>query len=173
MENDLEDLEENNPSDDENRIDDSDGPEIISIGEIVEVMGETRPYAGVVTSIVNDSECRVKYFEYDTEVQLPLTSINRVPRGFMPKEEITVGFKGQCKYSQDQLFYDIVVQALTEHGAIVLYTQYSNTEEVPLEYIRPLIQKQSKQQKENVLIKIPASLKILPTDTEEVCRFMN
>ena len=141
----------------------------IQIGECVEVVGGDRAFAGVVTSILSPSEYRVKYFEFDTEVTLPIATLTRINTGNnLTKADIKPGFKGQCKYSQDQLYYDATVQQVTEHGAIVVYTQYGNTEEVPIAYIRPLIQKQKKSDKEETLIKIPDNLKILPTDTEEV-----
>ena len=141
----------------------------IQIGECVEVVGGDRAFAGVVTNILSPSEYRVKYFEFDTEVTLPIATLTRINTGNnLTKTDIKPGFKGQCKYSQDQLYYDATVQQVTEHGAIVVYTQYGNTEEVPIAYIRPLIQKQKKSDKEETLIKIPDNLKILPTDTEEV-----
>ena len=141
----------------------------IQIGECVEVVGGDRAFAGVVTNILSPSEYRVKYFEFDTEVTLPIATLTRINTGNnLTKADIKPGFKGQCKYSQDQLYYDATVQQVTEHGAIVVYTQYGNTEEVPIAYIRPLIQKQKKSDKEGTLIKIPDNLKILPTDTEEV-----
>lgn len=138
----------------------------IQVGEVVEVMGGDRPYAGVVTEILNASEYRIKYYEYQTEVTLPVASLTRIAPGALSRDDVVVGFKGQCKFSQDQLYYDAVVQEVTEHGARVLYPQYGNTEEVPLAYLRPLVQKKQREEKVS-LIKIPENLKILPTDTEE------
>lgn len=139
---------------------------VIQVGEVVEVMGGDRPYAGVVVEILNASEYRVKYYEYQTEVTLPVTSLTRIASGSLIKEEVAAGFKGQCKFSQDQLYYDATVQEITEHGVRVLYPLYGNVEEVPLAYLRPLAQKKQKEEKVT-LIKIPENLKILPTDTEE------
>ena len=139
---------------------------IIQVGEVVEVRGGDRPYAGVVVEILTASEYRVKYYEYQAEVTLPVTSLTRIAPGSLTREEVAVGFKGQCKFSQDQLYYDAVVQELTPHGARVYYPQYGNAEEVPLAYLRPLVQKKQKEEKVT-LIKIPENLKALPTDTEE------
>ena len=134
---------------------------------------DTPHFAAVITFIdLNANECRCKYFEYPEapDVTLPLTTIRRISVGVLNKSDIYVGYKGQCKYSQDQLYYDCEVQGITDHGCAVIYTQYGNTEEVPIQYIRPFIQKQAKKEnKDNSLslIKIPENLKILPTDTEE------
>ena len=37
---------------------------------------------------------------------------------------------------QDQKYYDAIVNEKTEHGYAITYTQYGNSEEIPLEYIR-------------------------------------
>lgn len=82
-----------------------------------------------------------------------------------------------CKFSADQQWYDVTVDAITPHGYMVTYVSYGNSEEVPLEYLRPSGDASGKtakasQKKVDELIKIPESLKILPTDTEEVCDVM-
>ena len=53
------------------------------------------------------------------------------------------------------------------YGYQITYSAYGNSEEVPLEYIRQVPQRVSSIES-NTVIPIPAHLKILPTDTEEV-----
>lgn len=55
---------------------------------------------------------------------------------------------------------------LYRYGYQITYTNYGNGEEVPLEYIRQVAKRMSSDN--NSVIPIPAHLKILPTDTEEV-----
>jgi hypothetical protein len=138
----------------------------IGIGETVEVHGGDRPYAGVVTAIESDGSYRVKYFEYEAEVNLPASSIVRISPGPLTVGDVTPGFRGQCKYSADQKYYQIVVTASTPHGFMVKYLEYGNMEEVPVEYLRPMPQKKAHDGK--TLISISENLKIKPTDTEEV-----
>lgn len=139
----------------------------IQVGEIVEVVGGDRPYAGVATQILESGEYRVRYFEYgDAEVTLPVDNLKRITHGHFSKEEAVAGLRCKCKYSQDQKLYDVVVVAVIEHGVTVKYSQYGNTEDVPVEYLVPITPKAKKQS--SGLIKIPENLKILPTDTEEV-----
>ena len=148
---------------------------VIGIGEIVEVHGGDRPYAGVVTAIQSDGSYRVKYFEYEAEVNLPASSIVRIAPGPLTAGDVTPGFRGQCKYSADQKYYQIVVTASTPHGFMVKYLEYGNVEEVPVEYLRPMPQKKAHDGKK--LMSISESLKIKPTDTEEVwiryCRLVD
>ena len=102
---------------------------------------------------------------------MPVTSISRIQSSGLKKKDIKIGNKYKCKYATDQTYYDIVVTSMTEHGYIVKYTQYFNSEEVPLEYIKPIEAKEKtigKKDDGKTLIPIPESLKILPTDTEEV-----
>eukprot|EP01041_Mallomonas_annulata_P001619 gene1619-3128_t len=141
-------------------------------GDKVEVISGDRPYAAIVMAVnVDGTSCTLKYFEYDEEVVLPLESLSKLPPSELDGAVVKPpGFKCQCKYSADQRWYDVTVDALTEFGYMVTYSQYGVSEEVPLEYLRPM---QGKKDKEKVkadtggLIPIPESLKILPTDTED------
>ena len=167
----------------------------IQVGEVVEVLGDQRVYAGVVTEVINDTEYKIKYFEYPTEVSLPVNSLQRLPSGAFTNETITQGLNCQCKYATDQNWYDCQVTALTEYGCIVTYTAYGNCEEVPLAYLRPSAATLTKNAHYNNsassssaqqssgggggknsktgaggLIPIPESLTILPTDTEKVSK---
>lgn len=83
---------------------------MIEVGEVVEVPSGERVYAGVVTGIINETEYRIKYYEFDTEVSLPVSSFHRAPTATLNKADIKIGFKCQCKYATDQTFYDAVVR---------------------------------------------------------------
>ena len=157
----------------------------ITVGECVEVTGAERIYTGVVTEIIHDTEYKIKYFEFDSEVSLPLTSLSRITNaGFHPKD-VKVGLKCQCKYASDRVYYAAIVTELTKHGCMITYPEYGNSEEVPLEYLQPAVsiakigvsetsQPQPKAKAKDPskslpsIIPIPANLVILPTDTEEV-----
>lgn len=148
------------------------------VGDKVEVSSGERPYAAVILSInQNTSECKVKYYEYEDEVSLSISDLKKLPSGHFDIGAVNPpGFKCQCKYGSDQRWYDCTVDAVTELGFMVTYTQYGVSEEVPLEYLRPSADKSQREKERdkfkdkadsNGLIPIPESLKILPTDTEE------
>jgi hypothetical protein len=117
----------------------------IQVGEIVEVSGGERPFAAVVTGVINNSEYKLKYFEYPDEVTLPSTSIVRINSATssvgskvqLASSQIFVGLQCMCKYAVDQRWYDCKVDALTDRGCVVVYTAYGNKEEVPFAYLRP------------------------------------
>lgn len=168
------DLEDNDSVDDNKSSYRASGHEPIAVGECVEVLGGDRPYAGTVTKILDASSCQVKYFEFETEVNLPTSSIFRIPPSSefdIDPEEVKVGQKGvyQCKYATDQTFYDAIVQSLTQYGCVVKYTLYGNVEEVPLAYLKQLVAPVRKGQNDGAqgLIALPDNLRFLPTDTEE------
>lgn len=153
----------------------------IQVGEVVEVSGGERPFAGVVTAIVTETEYKIKYYEYPDEVSLPLTALHRLPLTAFTPEQIHIGLVCQCKYALDQKYYDCKVTAFTSYGCMVQYTAYGNAEEVPLAYLKPAtpVNKTAVPGTERVgknnlkpgpdgLIAIPESLTILPTDTEKV-----
>jgi survival of motor neuron-related-splicing factor 30 len=171
-ENDLEDNDSTDGNEKSGHI--AEGQEPIAVGECVEVLGGDRPYAGVVTAIIDESTCQVKYFEFETEVSLPLSSIFRIAPASeydIDPEEIKIGQKGiyTCKYATDQTFYDAIVQSLTPNGCVVKYTLYGNVEEVPLAYLKTLVAavKKNKNDGAQGLIALPDNLRFLPTDTEE------
>lgn len=146
-----------------------------SVGDRVEVNSGERPFAAVIIGIDSvKMECRLKYFEFEEEVILQLSSLHKFESSAFDSLDVhPPAFKCQCKYATDQKWYDVTVDAVTEYGFMVTYTQYGNVEEVPLEYLRPTPTKKDggKDNKlkpdNNGIIPIPESLKILPTDTEE------
>jgi survival-of-motor-neuron-related-splicing factor 30 len=153
---------------------------------VVEVRGGDRPYAGVVTGFIDNATARIKYFEFDAEVSLPLTSLVRLPGAAGAAPQLNRGGLYECKYATDGQWYDATVTALTAHGCQVTYTLYGNSEEVPVAYLRSkdgvppppppataaathTNAKPAQQQQDKALVPlaIPENLKILPTDTEE------
>lgn len=164
----------------------SESEQPLTVGDHVLVFGGERPYAGVITGLMGDKEFRVKYYEYDVEVSLPTESLKHlIVQDSLQPADVTVGTTCECKYSADQTYYDAVVTGITQYGYIVTYTKYGNSEEVPVEYLRPnfSLSKQdssltnskatndkssSSAPKKSGIIPIPENLQILPTDTEEV-----
>ena len=54
----------------------------------------------------------------------------------VPADEVAAGLRCQARYSQDGQWYNCKVDKETELGFQVTYTEYNNTEVVPLEYLR-------------------------------------
>eukprot|EP01038_Epipyxis_sp_PR26KG_P014084 gene14084-18900_t len=161
---------------------------VITIGEAVEVRGNDRIYSGFVTGIINETEYKVKYFEFNTEVSLPLSSLTRIDMSTyheyaIPKNDLLPGFKCLCKYATDQIWYPAAIKQVTAHGYVIEYTEYGNVEEVPYEYLKSVDSLEANQESKlnnnggkkveakkwdgKSLIPIPENLKPLPTDTEE------
>ncbi|KAH8051776.1 hypothetical protein JL722_10610 [Aureococcus anophagefferens] len=51
--------------------------------------------------------------------------------------QIDVGFECVGRYSGDGKYYEVVVEAITDFGYKVQFQEYGNSEELPLEYLRP------------------------------------
>ncbi|EQC34183.1 hypothetical protein SDRG_08390 [Saprolegnia diclina VS20] len=84
---------------------------------------------------------------------------------------VEVGFACQAKYYADNKYYPGKITSLTEHGCVILFEGYGNSEEVPFAYLTPLPEpkattKPQDKADDNKLIAIPAHLAILPTDSE-------
>jgi survival-of-motor-neuron-related-splicing factor 30 len=154
------------------------------VGDRIEVLGGARVFSGVVTSLVNDNECNIRYYEFpDSEVKLPFSSLQAIPGGLYKGEQVQIGLQCQCKFAADLRFYNVTVTGITPYGYSVTYSEYGNVEEVPLEYLRPIpslaqpnpseatsssasLGKDAKKDT-LALIAIPENLQVLPTDTEE------
>ena len=104
-------------------------------GDIVTVKSEARTYAGIISELQGDS-ARLKYFEFEAEVFLPLNQLERLPPGPLKNSDVQVGWSGECKYATDGNYYPCTVEALTQNGVRVKYTQYGNVEEAPVAYLR-------------------------------------
>lgn len=162
----------------------------LKVGDIIEVKSSaTRTYAGVITGLESSAEgvptpdtARVKYFEYESEVYLPLADIARIAPGPLQRKDISPGWIGECKFATDNKYYSCVVESLASHGCRVRYPQYGIAEEAPLAYLRPAANSSSgsggkvagntpavtaEKEKEKKIIPIPEYLEIKPTDTEE------
>lgn len=145
----------------------------VGVGDRVEVISGERPFAGIITSVnASEAQCTLKYYEFGTEVTLPLTTLRKISgNGSYKADQVAPGLKCQCKFSNDQKWYDVCVDEATPDGYRVSFTQYGTTAEVPLEYLRPpplsVLQKRAATEVTSTLV-IPENLKIKPTDTEEV-----
>lgn len=148
------------------------------VGEVVEVTGSDRPYAGVITRVHDPPlnggiEVSVKYFEYEGEVGLPWRNIVKLEAGEINQNQENAdwwrSWKGQGKYSADQTYYRCSIESLTEHGAMVVFTDYGNKEELPLAYLRSAPDKSSSTAASRVgqMQAIPEKLQIKDTDSEE------
>lgn len=126
-----------------------------------------------------------------------LSTLINIERAVMSPQDIEVGGVYQCKYSADQQYYNATVDEVYHHKGlpqttdntayVVTYTEYLNKEVVPIEYIRRVpedagsVSASSGSNSTSIvnsaahllpqdeeLLKIPESMKILPTDSEEV-----
>lgn len=142
------------------------------IGEVVEVTGGEKIFLATVTAKLSETEYKLKYFEYEAEVTLPPPSLQKIPAAELDESEVFVGLRCQSKFTMDMLYYNAEITAKTDNGYIVTFVDYGNSEEVPLSYLRPAKDEPKKDTKKSDgpegIIQIPESLKILPTDTEEV-----
>lgn len=145
-----------------------------AVGDRVEVISGERPFAAVITA-VGPKEATLRYYEFpDTEVTLPLSSLRPLTGAVYKEDALLAGMKCEAKYATDQKWYEATISALTDSGYRITYDKYGNSEEVPLEYLRPKLSNDNKRKQSSnsassggvQLIAIPESLKILPTDSE-------
>lgn len=85
---------------------------------------------------------------------------------------VTAGWDCMARYSGDGKWYEAVVEEVTDLGYRVNFVDYGNSEEVPLEYLRPR-EAAGRFDAANELTRasdgtyrIPDNLRVLPTDSE-------
>lgn len=148
----------------------------LNVGDVVEVKGDDRVYAGVITKVDDDEgNCDIKYYEYDAIVTIPFIKVTKLlPNPNIVSAQVIIGDKFLCKYSQDQQYYEAVISEITPYGVKVTYAAYGSSEEVPIQYLKPInVRSTSKASdgSDNIgqskLIAIPEHLLVKPTDTEE------
>ena len=88
--------------------------------------------------------------------------------------QVVVGAELVGRYSGDGKYYDVVVEAVTDFGYKVSFTEYGNSEELPLEYLRVRSQTGQLPDANEGLVReadgtyrIPEHLKVLPSDSEQ------
>ena len=88
--------------------------------------------------------------------------------------QVVVGAELVGRYSGDGKYYDVIVEAVTDFGYKVSFTEYGNSEELPLEYLRVRSQTGQLPDANEGLVReadgtyrIPEHLKVLPSDSEQ------
>ncbi|OWZ00864.1 hypothetical protein PHMEG_00027850 [Phytophthora megakarya] len=168
---------------------------------VVEALQQGVWYPAHIDSVSSDGSYNVKFLGFGTTAELKQDAlraieVDAVEAAKLPaKETISEGFKCRAKYYADAVVYPCSITKVTELGFQVLFDGYGNSEEVPYEYLKPLVLPQAEvsaiaeTSTTNGVdgtvthaagstaplvapavihkpIKIPENLQILPTDTE-------
>ncbi|KAG1701864.1 hypothetical protein DVH05_010355 [Phytophthora capsici] len=169
-----------------------------SPGTVIEALQKGVWYPAHVDSVTSEGSYNVKFLGFGTTAELKEEDLRAIDfdaelaAKLPPKETITEGFKCQAKYYVDSVVYPCSVTKVTELGFQVLFDGYGNSEEVPYEYLKPVVaeevgtaaQASSTNEVDATVtqaaapapslapavihkpIKIPENLQILPSDTE-------
>jgi hypothetical protein len=108
---------------------------------LVEVLDNERVYPAVVTSIVDADTVTVKYFEFEGDQQTHVHKLRRMEAGPYNSKQcghsLSLGAPVLSKFAEDGQYYKAVVTEFTEYGCMVYFTEYDNSQEVPLSYLLP------------------------------------
>jgi hypothetical protein len=76
------------------------------VGDIVEAISGERPFPAVVIGILPDSqECTVKYFEFESPVNVLYTDLKKITPGSLSSQEVSIGLKCQGKIPHFMLYF--------------------------------------------------------------------
>lgn len=143
-----------------------------SIGQLVEVLYQDKWFPSVVLGAAPQS-VDVEYLTFHTvDKDIPMQNVRSITLldkyTLLEKDEIKVDTKCTGKYYVDQKPYDCIVKEITNFGVKVEFTAYGNMEEVPYSYLyRRNVAAKTATKAVKSMMKIPANLKIGPTDSEQ------
>ena len=98
---------------------------------------KTSWYPAVITAVSPDSYTLVYIGFGNTEAVGPESIRPLICESPLDPSQIDVGFECVGRYSGDGKYYEVVVEAITDFGYKVQFQEYGNSEELPLEYLRP------------------------------------
>jgi len=143
------------------------------VGQACEASFDKRWYPVHVTAAHEDEAYSVVFYTHNNSEVVeganlrPLMDANPAP---IDKDTLESGQACQARFAADGTWYASKIDSVSERGCMVTFTEYGNQEEVPFLWIRLAEEKATKKQKRKAkrdgLIQIPASLHILPTDSE-------
>eukprot|EP00611_Tribonema_gayanum_P013393 TRINITY_DN242_c0_g1_i1.p2 TRINITY_DN242_c0_g1~~TRINITY_DN242_c0_g1_i1.p2 ORF type:complete len:336 (-),score=85.48 TRINITY_DN242_c0_g1_i1:35-1042(-) len=113
--------------------------EAFGIGTRVEALSRDTWYPAVIKQVSSDLQTfTLEYIGFGGEDSKTLAMLRQIRHPPLPVNAADVkrGFKCRGLYLGDMQWYDCVIESKTEHGYKVLFTQYGNREELPLEYLQ-------------------------------------
>ncbi|CAN0223494.1 unnamed protein product, partial [Hapterophycus canaliculatus] len=86
----------------------------------------------------NGQDFGVTYLGYGTEGTATITTLRQITRSPRPVASAAAvkGLECRALYVGDGTYYDCTIQEVTPNGYKVVFPEYGNVEEVPLEYLQ-------------------------------------
>jgi hypothetical protein len=115
-----------------------------SVGAFVEIIDNDRLYPAVITTVLENTPgiVGVKYFEFEgDDQQTHISRLRKMPSGPYnsknARAKLSIGSSVLCKYPEDGEYYNAIVTEFTNYGCMVYFTDYGDTQEMPLQYLAP------------------------------------
>ncbi len=119
-----------------------DEEEAFALGSRVEVLKRDKWYPAVIEAVLDEGQnFQVVFIGFtDTESKANATLLTmrqlKPPKGGLTKSQAVIGTHCLGLWVEDGQWYDCVIEEETQHGYSVVFSDYNNEDELPLEYLK-------------------------------------
>ncbi len=133
---------ENSLESDLKDLGDLDEEEAFTLGSRVEVLKKDKWYPAVIEAVLDEGQnFKVIFFGLtgaESKADATLLTMRQLKpsKGGLTKSQAIVGTRCIGLWAEDGQWYECVIQELTPHGYSVVFSDYDNEDELPLEYLK-------------------------------------
>ncbi len=133
---------ENSLESDLKDLGDLDEEEAFALGSRVEVLKKDKWYPAVIEAVLDEGQnFKVIFFGLtgaESKVDATLLTMRQLKpsKGGLTKSQAVVGTRCIGLWAEDGQWYECVIEELTPHGYSVVFSDYDNEDELPLEYLK-------------------------------------
>ncbi len=133
---------ENSLESDLKDLGDLDEEEAFALGSRVEVLKKDKWYPAVIEAVLDEGQnFKVVFFGLtgaESKADATLLTMRQLKpsKGGLTKSQAIVGTRCIGLWAEDGQWYECVIQELTPHGYSVVFSDYDNEDELPLEYLK-------------------------------------
>ncbi len=133
---------ENSLESDLKDLGDLDEEEAFALGSRVEVLKKDKWYPAVIEAVLDEGQnFKVVFFGLtgaESKADATLLTMRQLKpsKGGLTKSQAVVGTRCIGLWAEDGQWYECVIEELTPHGYSVVFSDYDNEDELPLEYLK-------------------------------------
>ncbi len=133
---------ENSLESDLKDLGDLDEEEAFALGSRVEVLKRDKWYPAVIEAVLDEGQnFKVDFLGFtgaEAKANATLLTMRQLKpsKGGLTKSQAVVGTHCMGLWAEDGQWYECVIEELTPHGYSVVFPDYDNEDELPLEYLK-------------------------------------
>ncbi len=116
--------------------------EAFALGSRVEVLKRDKWYPAVIEAVLDEGQnfniAFIGFTGAEAKANATLLTMRQLksPKGGLTKSQAVVGTRCMGLWAEDGQWYECVIEEVTPHGYSVIFSDYDNDDELPLEYLK-------------------------------------